>query len=211
MMKDDSGISGEGERFSDLVHLVREEAGKSSVSLQSLLQIVGPKGHAFLGMFLCLPFLQPIPLPGLSTPFGLTLAILGVFTLLYRPPYVPQRLGKMKLDGSSVLKICSGLEALLTRLEHLVKPRGRGVCRQLWLKRLNGCLFLLHGALLSLPLPIPFTNTLPAISIFLISWGTLEEDYLAISLGHLTTLITLAFFTALVVLPYLASVKLLES
>ena len=196
-------------RFSDLVHAVREMAQVRTLSLQFLLDIVGPKGHAFLCMFLCLPFMQPIPLPGLSTPFGISMAIVGVLLFRGRAPWVPKRFGKLTLESSIVLKICSGLERLLGRLEHLVKPRGQFICRQIWIRRLNGGLFFVLGILLSLPLPIPFSNNVPAIAIFLISWGMLEEDLVVIGLGYLATLVAFGFFTALVVIPYIASTKFL--
>jgi hypothetical protein len=155
--------------------------------------------------------LQPIPLPGVSTAFGIVIAIVGALLFVGRPPWVPKRLGKLTLESSIVLKICSGLERLLARLEHLVKPRGRAVCRHKGMRRLNGLLFLVLGFLLSLPLPIPFSNNLPAVAIFLISWGMLEEDAIVMSLGYLASIATFAFFAALVVLPYLASTKLLAN
>ena len=201
----------ESQRFSDLVHTIQKAAQSAPLDLQGLLTLVGPKGHAFACMFVCLPFMQPIPLPGLSTPFGIVLILVGALMMRGRPPRLPERLGRIRLETQLVLKICSTLEKILNRLEHLVKPRAQWLCRKNGLRILNGGLFCLNGFLLSLPLPVPFSNNLPAITIFMISWGTVEEDAVVIGLGHLMALVTLAFFAAIAVVPYLASIKLLES
>lgn len=198
------------QRFSDLVHAIRNAAAKAPLDLQGLMTLIGPKGHAFACMFLCLPFMQPIPLPGLSTPFGIVLILVGALLVRARPPRLPNRFGRIQIESSIVLRICTALEKLLARLEHLVKPRGQWFCRKNGTRYLNGALICLNGFLLSLPLPIPFSNNLPAISIFLISWGALEEDAAVMGIGYAMALVTIAFFSALIVVPYLASVRFLS-
>ena len=49
---------------------------------------------------------------------------------------------------------------------------------------INGLVIFFCGFVLSLPLPIPFTNTIPAIAILLLSMGMMEEDGLFILLGY---------------------------
>ena len=49
------------------------------------------------------------------------------------------------------------------------------------------------GLLLLLPLPIPFSNTIPAWAVVLLSAGMMERDGLLVLLGHVTTLVSWAF------------------
>lgn len=197
-------IDKETPRFSEILRLIEDQAQQSNaLSLGRLLEIVGPKGHSFISLFLVLPFLQPIPLVGLSTAIGLVIAMIGIFIIRDRPPYLPARLAKIQWESKSILKVCSVLERLMKRLERYIQPRGHALITQNWLKRLNGILIFFHAILMSLPLPIPLSNFLPASVLFLLSLGALEEDILVILLGYTMALINLAFFTSLVLLPYL--------
>lgn len=192
------------DRFSDALRRVRERASEGSLSLRQLLEVFGPKGHVLLIIFLLLPFLQPIPIPGVSTALGAAIALIGLFMMLDRPPWLPDRLARVTIQASILLRICSGLEALLARLESWVKPRGKHVFSHLWFKRLNGFALFALATFLSLPLPIPFSNFFPAVTLLIISLGLLEEDLRAVMVGYVMTIVTIAFFTALVVVPYLS-------
>jgi hypothetical protein len=63
--------------------------------------------------------------------------------------------------------------------------------------RLCGVMILISGLLLLLPLPIPFSNTLPALTIVLVAASLLERDGYAFFAGGLMFLMTLAFFAAI--------------
>jgi hypothetical protein len=192
------------QRFSALIHSIRDHALAGDLSFADLLVLVGPKGHAFLTLFLVLPFLQPIPLPLVSTLFGVVIGIIGIFMAFGRPPWIPASIGRRQLKGSLVIKICAGLEAAMLRIEHLIKPRGEHFLRFLALQRINGIILALHGLILGLPLPIPFSNFLPALVLFLIALGSLEEDLLIVTLGYLAVLLNVVFFTILVAIPYIS-------
>jgi hypothetical protein len=43
---------------------------------------------------------------------------------------------------------------------------------------------------LMLPLPIPFSNSIPALAVVLLAIGMLEKDGLCVLLGHLTAVAT---------------------
>ncbi len=201
-------------RFSETLHAIREKANDTKVAskpegrqgqnltLNHLLELAGPKGHVFLIVFLILPFLQPIPLPGLSTLVGLSIAMLGIFMALERPPKLPDRLGKAGIDADIILRISGVLESIMTRLEKILRPRGRALFQMSWFRRVHGVLLVIHAALLSLPLPIPLSNFLPAFVVFLFALGVLEEDLLVLVVGYIAALVNAAFFIALVVLPY---------
>lgn len=190
-------------RFTETLRLIQARAQQSSVTLRELLEIFGPQGHGFVALFLVLPFLQPIPLVGLSTVFGLAIATVGFLMVLDRPPWLPQRLARVVVESNTVLKVCATLEGLMKRLERLVKPRGQRLFAALWFRRLNGLVLFIHALIMALPLPIPLSNFLPALVLLLIALGTLEEDAIVVFVGYGAVVINAAFFTALVLLPFL--------
>lgn len=196
-----SSGAAEEQRFSDTLRRIEARAREGSVTLGELLLLCGPRGHGFLAVFLILPFLQPIPLPGLSSAIGVLLAIIGVFVALRRPPWVPVRISSMVMESDAVLRICQKLEKLLGALEHVVKPRVRWLFPQRWFRVTNGLVWMIHAVVFSLPLPIPFTNTFPAVVILLMALGILEEDFLLILLGYVAVVANLLFFGSLLALP----------
>jgi len=44
-----------------------------------------------------------------------------------------------------------------------------------------------------LPLPVPFSNSIPAYAVVLLALGMMENDGLCVLLGHLTAIATWAF------------------
>ena len=53
---------------------------------------------------------------------------------------------------------------------------------------------MLSGILLLLPLPIPLTNSLPALSVVLLAAGAMERDGLFFLAGCAMFTVTLAYF-----------------
>jgi hypothetical protein len=192
-----------GRRFSETLLAIRARAAGGPVTLDELFELSGPQGHGFLTIFLILPFLQPIPFPGFSTVIGLILATIGVFVALDRPPWLPRRFAAYSVEPAVVLRLCAALEKLLARMERLIKPRVKTVFAHRWFRVLNGTCWVLNALALSLPLPIPFSNFVPAVVVLLFALGTMEEDFVVILLAWIGTIASAAFFAALVILPML--------
>jgi hypothetical protein len=195
--------SPEPHRFSETLQSVALRAEEGPVTLGELFVLCGPQGHAFLAIFLVLPFLQPLPLPGVSSAIGLALAAIGVFVALDRPPWLPARVARVAIDSETVSRICVALEALFGRLEKYVRPRGQTMFARRWFRIANGLVWVAHAVVFSLPLPIPFSNAFPATVVFLMALGVLEEDVALIALAYVGALANVAFFGALLVLPSL--------
>ena len=194
-----------GERFSKTLDRLRvsAERAEKSLSLKEVVEIFGPKGHALVILFLNLPFCQPIPIPGVSTALGLCMMIVAYFMIVNRPPWLPERLARIPIDKKFLVQISSRLEAFMKRFENVIKPRGRAYFQQRSTQITTGLLLCFHAFLLSLPLPIPFSNFFPALALLLLSLGTLEEDGAVMLLGYLAVIACTIFFAALVVLPYM--------
>jgi hypothetical protein len=192
-----------GHRFSETIQSIEDRAAAGPVTFGELLAICGPQGHGFLALFLVLPFLQPIPLPGLSSAIGILLAILGVFVALRKPPWVPARVARVKVEPEHVLRICHSAERLLGAIEHVVKPRAAWLFAQPWFRMTNGFVWIVHALVFSLPLPIPFSNSLPAIVILLMALGILEEDFGVIVVAYVGAVANVLFFGGLLAIPTL--------
>ncbi|HEY2775865.1 MAG TPA: exopolysaccharide biosynthesis protein [Candidatus Binatia bacterium] len=190
-----------GHRFSETLRNIERRAEDGPVSVGELFAICGPQGHAFAAIFLVLPFLQPLPLPGLSNAIGIVLAIIGVFVALRKPPWLPARLAGMTVEPDAVRRICARLEKLLSRIEKFVQPRAQWLFERRWFRVTNAVVWIVHALVFSLPLPIPLTNFFPATVILLMAVGILEEDLRFVLLAYAGAVANVIFFGALAALP----------
>lgn len=171
-------------------------AGKDKLSLGTVLSSIGTEGPSLAAALLTLPFLQPIPMMGLSTPIGLTIAISGVGLFLEREVILPRRLSQAELPASSVLKTTEFFANFEKNLSRYLKSDTQLDSR--FMRRFLGAAIAIHGFLLALPLPIPFTNTMPA---WMCLFGSLTILFSSRRLFWLTMLMILAnvvFWTSLV-------------
>jgi len=66
--------------------------------------------------------------------------------------------------------------------------------------RVNGILLVLSALLLMIPLPLPFSNTLPAYGILLLATGSLERDGYVVIAGYLMVLLSIAYLSVVAVM-----------
>lgn len=163
------------------------------ITISDIVKVFGDEGHFVLILFLIIPFLQPIPLFGLSTPFGILISIVAIFSYLKKPPAVPQRWGQKKLSQKTVLKIAEGSENFFKKLEKVIKPRGALFFTEPF-RTINICIIVANAIFLALPLPIPFSNMVPAWGILFQAIANLERDGILIAVSYVQMLLCLAFF-----------------
>ena len=65
----------------------------------AILAATQGRGFDLLLVLICLPFLTPIPLLGLSTPFGLVVFLIGARLAFGRHPWLPRRLLERELPS----------------------------------------------------------------------------------------------------------------
>jgi hypothetical protein len=143
-------------------------------SIGEITEAVGEKGFGLLLVVLSLPSALPVPAPGYSTPFGIVIALIALQMLLGRPVvWLPARLKRIRLKPSLAKKMIGAATKFLRAVEHLIRPR------QLWIRSRVGqsglAIVIIIMACLMI-LPIPLTNTFPAMVIFLIGIGLSEDD-----------------------------------
>ncbi|MBI3805785.1 MAG: exopolysaccharide biosynthesis protein [Nitrospirae bacterium] len=185
-------------RLSEDLRFILREAGRKGMTVGKIIEILHGRGLDVLVILLTLPFCTPIPLPGLSTPFGLILMFFGLRIALRQRPWLPRRLLAIEIPYSTLEKIIHAALAIATRLEKILHPRLRFFKEWPSLNFFNGLSILISGFVLALPLPIPFTNTLPAWSILLTAAGMMENDGLVIVAGYLMAGLTWIYLVSLV-------------
>lgn len=161
-----------------------DRAAGKALSLRQIVEVLHGRGFDVLVIILVLPFCQPIPLPGLSTPFGLALMFFGFRIALRQKPWLPGWLLRREISYETLSKIVRGAIAVARRLEKVIHPRLRFMKHWWSFNAVNGLAIVSSAFLLMLPLPIPFSNTIPAWSILLLALGMMEEDGVVIFLGY---------------------------
>ncbi len=179
--------------------LLEEYAGKPLL-LSTLLDRTGSQSFGIISAFLTLPMLIPIPvpLPGLSTFFGAGTVMIGLQMALglERPRLLP-RMARMQLSPAFSQSLLKNLKRILYPIERLARPRLRFVCQGQLSSRFIGLCLFWNAFLLSLPLPIPLTNVLPAYTILILAIGLLETDGFLLLMGYGMTLATTLFFASI--------------
>ena len=167
-----------------------------SLTVGELLPGLAPRDQALLTAVLAIGFMHPIPLPGLSTVFGLIIALAGTRMARGLGPWVPARWHGRSLPGRKLGHVFTAGAALMRRFEGLIRPRGRWLSAHPLTERLSGGAIAICGLLLAMPAP-PGLNFMPSIPIVLLSLGILEEDLLLLAAGCLGTALNVLLFGGL--------------
>lgn len=157
---------------------------KKEVTLNEILEIAGERTFGFLFVLLSLPSALPIPAPGYSTPFGIVMFLLAVQLIVGRDqPWMPEGFRKKGFERTKIQGLIEKGIPWLQKIELVAKPRLTPVCTSRAGQMVIGIAIALMS--ISMMIPIPLTNTLPAIGIFVTGFGLLDDDG-AISLAGLT-------------------------
>lgn len=163
---------------------VADSAPSRQVTLNEILEIAGERTFGFLFVLLSLPSALPIPAPGYSVPFGIVMLLLAVQLIAgSEQPWLPENFRKKGFDRTTVQGFLRKGMPWLQRIETVARPRLTPVCTSLPGRVVIGLAIALMS--ISMMIPVPLTNTLPAIGIFVTGFGLLDDDG-AISLAGLT-------------------------
>jgi hypothetical protein len=137
--------------------------------------------------------LIPIPTPGLSTPFGLALALLGIRYLFRTEFHLPRLIRDHELSPKTLRVFRRTLLGLSAKVEWMVHPR------------LN---YMLHGhgrvvvgssiisASLALAVPGPGSNIVPALALILLALGILARDGVFLIAGAICSALSWLYVAA---------------
>lgn len=184
-------------RLSDDLERMMTAIGERQVTLREVIAVTEGRVYTLLLVLLALPFCTPIPLPGFSTVFGTVIVLLGLRLTLGQKPWLPRRLLDRPLPRGLFPLILRSARRLLRILESVLRPRLVRLFDHGATRYVCGIAIVINGALLLLPLPIPFSNFLPALAVILIAASYTERDGVMLVAGFGVCAITLVFFTAI--------------
>jgi hypothetical protein len=153
------------------------------ITLHHLEKAFGHNRICLMVLVLCLPFYFPISIPGISTPFGLGIAWIALRELFGHEPHLPAPLAKIHVSAHLLKKMIEGIHHFDHKSRHWICPRWPIITQSRWMPKVSACIALLCGLTLCLPLPIPFSNWIPAITLLLTFMGRLYGDGLWMVLG----------------------------
>jgi len=174
------------------------EFADRAVSLEDVLKATHGFGYHLLLLLSSLPFLTPLPMPGFSVPFGMVVTFIGARLALGKRPWLPKRLRRHQLPAGFIKAVVPAAARIVSMLEWFLRPRLVFLNEQFIYRRLSGAMIAVSGFCLLLPLPIPFSNGLPAWTILLLAAAALARDGLCFLGGCLMFVLTVTFFSLLV-------------
>lgn len=183
--------------FVEQIRLLRDEVSGESLTLRETVQILQDNSHNLVTLIFCLPFLQPLPMMGLSSVLGGLMALIAIAQAFGRPVWVPKRWENKALPKDVTAKILEVGESLATRMSKWTAPGLSFLVDSRMFAFWNTFLVVSSAVLLALPLPIPFSNTVPAIVIFIHCLGRLERNGALVLLSYFIFGLCLGFFVIL--------------
>ena len=149
-------------------------------------ELVDKAAEAGFGFLVGVLTLIAIPFFGLSTPFGLAIALVGAqLALGLQRPWLPARARRRELSMAMLDRVLGLLARRTKWLANATKRRWEFLIRP----RLIGLGIVLLGLGLALPLPIPGSNMIFLIPLFVYAVALLERDGIWVAAAHCGTLI----------------------
>lgn len=176
---------------------LRAKLGSKPVTLREVIYTLRGRAYTLLLILLALPFITPIPLPGLSTPFGLAIGFIALRLALGQRPWLPMKLQRRQLPAGFFDKVFAVAGKVIGLLESFLRPRLALISAPGAMLQLHALFILISSLALLLPLPIPFSNSFPAWTILLLAAGMLERDGLFILLGYFVFVLGVLYFVLL--------------
>jgi hypothetical protein len=200
IISQDADIDSLGEKIRKIIDQMPPEF----VTLNEIIQIIGPDSLLLVTMFLSLVFLIPVSIPGVSTVFGFGILIIGFTRLFKRNLWLPDRIAKRNLSSEKLTVSMTKALKWFDRLEKIsVSHRLPWMTAEGIIGIINKLSFILGALLLMVPFGlVPFSNTLPAIALIFLAIGLIQKDGICILLGHVSNIATIIYFIILLAIAY---------
>lgn len=152
------------------------------ITLETLSDSLKQEALIVMCLIAILPFMQPIPLPGISTVLGFVACLQGISLMFIQKPLLTKRMKRISISHEkfeliyrAAVKFCRVTDKISIAPHPWTNSKAsRFLC---------GISIVISSLFLSLPLPIPFSNFVPALSIALVCLGLLEEDIILVTIG----------------------------
>lgn len=162
-------------------------ANSDKVTLFDIKTALHERGFGILIIIFSLPLSVPIPVPpGYTTILSIPLILFSLQLLFgFDSPWMPHWLERKSFQRSTLALVVEKTSPALRKIEKFMKPRMSFIFCGPGEKILA---FIMLLCALSIAIPLPLTNFIPAIGTTLISLGIMSKDGLLSILGVLVSL-----------------------
>jgi hypothetical protein len=179
-------------RLSDIVKTMDTEA---DTTIGALVDSLGERAFGALMFIFAVPNIIPTP-PGTSAILGLPLVILTWQVMIGRQSiWLPEVIRKRQISRDMLRSFVSKILPYMSKIEKVLKPRFGILVSSDAAERVIG--FVTFALSLVLFLPIPLNNMLPAAAISCIALGLAERDGIAVGVGYLLGIASVAVLAAI--------------
>ena len=106
---------------------------------------------------------------------------IGTSLAIGREPWLPRFIMHRRLSTARSAQLLTGAIKVARQLERFVRPRFAFLHAGPGMLRLIGLGLVIASLGLMLPLPIPFSNSIPALAVVLLAIGMMEKDGLCVA------------------------------
>ena len=168
-------------KISEVLADLQKTLPKEKVCTFDLLEALHERGFGFLLFIFALPAALPLPGLGVNLIIAAPLVFLTAQQAMGRHTiWIPEKMKYKSVSRERFEKMLEAALPTIRKIEFLVRPR-LGFITQGLLSNLIGFLGLIMA--LSICIPLPLTNTVPAMGIALMAVGVIMRDGLAVIAG----------------------------
>ena len=199
-----ASVSSKDDSTSVLLKRTLDQLDSEHVSVGQLFRYLSQR--SFGSVIVLLSILGLIP--GISVGAGLAIFLLSIQLMLgHVTPTLPKFLSNKQIRVATRRKTLKTPINILDQLEKIVKPRWKALASGIVLRWIGLVMALLALVMIT---PFPLSNLFPAISLFFIALGLMEEDGVLTLIGLISSLLSVALAMVVINLGYDLFVRLLN-
>jgi hypothetical protein len=188
-------------RATDLLRDALAAHTGETVSIREVIQDLGDRAFGLLLLLFALPNCIPAP-PAVGSILGLPLIFFGIQMLRGQRPWLPGFIADRRVKRTDLMRIVDLATPRLRWLERIVRPRLPWAVSS-FAERVIGLHVLLLA--ISIAMPVPLTNLVPAIGTAVMALGLIERDGRAVLagavIGTLGLILTTTVMVTLILVP----------
>ncbi len=183
---------------SDVLQDITNHSSNDTMTLFEIKVALHERGFAFLMLLFALPLSIPIPVPpGYTTVLSIPLIIFSIQLILgMDSPWLPNWVGKRSIKRKTLAMVIEKTAPILRKIEKLTRRRFPIFNNMIGEKIFSIISFI---CAISIAIPLPLTNFIPAQGIALMSFSILNQDGIVGFLGILFSITGLLITTLVLV------------
>jgi hypothetical protein len=167
-------------RASEVLRSAATQSDSEFISIREIVDAFGERAFGFVIILFSLPNCVPAP-PGLLSIFGVPVFLFACQMALGRhKPWLPKKVLDKTFRRADLVSILDKAAPKLAYIERLLKPRATWLFSPL-MERAFGVFVAILS--LSVILPLPGTNYLPAFATVFLAMALIEEDGVVLGMG----------------------------